>query len=294
MKIISGETKKTGDMLKYEKLTGKYAIWKGNITKGYKKWKNGGKEYYLNQKRITFYVPEALKEEWKVFAKDNDFTTLSNLIRESVDLFIKYRPYDNAKFLDVNLLSKISHELKQPLTLIRAYLQLFLKTYKSKLDENGNDMLKNVMSQTQKLENIIYDNFEPHKEEIDVNMEEEKNQYDILLVEDNIETVKFLTHYFKTNGYSCKGIMRGIQALKELKTIKPKLILLDIILPDISGYEVIKTVRYEYLYRDIPIFFLTAVPGSDVEEKAQDLKATGVILKPFNLEQLDIVFNYIK
>ncbi len=155
-------------------------------------------------------------------------------------------------------------------------------------------MLKNVIKQAQSLENIIYENFESPKEEIDKVMEEEKNQYDILLIEDNIETVKFLTHYFKTNGYSCKGIMRGIQALKELKNIKPKLILLDIILPDISGYEVIKTLRFEYLYKDLPIFFLTAVPGSDVEEKAKDLKATGLILKPFDLEQLDIVFDYLK
>ncbi len=68
MGIISGNTKKTADMLKYENLTGKHSIWRGYITEGYKKWKKGEKEYYLDQKRITFYVPEALKEDWKVFA----------------------------------------------------------------------------------------------------------------------------------------------------------------------------------------------------------------------------------
>jgi CheY-like chemotaxis protein len=70
--------------------------------------------------------------------------------------------------------------------------------------------------------------------------------------------------------------------------------LLDIILPDISGYEVIKTIRFDYLYNDLPIFFLTAVPGSELEEKARDFNVTGTILKPFDLEQLDIVFNYLK
>ena len=79
VRIISNYAKKTADMVKYEKLTGKHAVWRGTVTKGYKKWKMGEKEYYLNQKRITFYVPETLKEHWKIFAKENDYITLSNL-----------------------------------------------------------------------------------------------------------------------------------------------------------------------------------------------------------------------
>ena len=54
-----------------------------------------------------------------------------------------------------------------------------------------------------------------------------------------------LTDFFELKGYSCKGIKNGTQALDHLKRIKPKIILLDIILPDIDGYEICKRIKLQ-------------------------------------------------
>ena len=113
-------------------------------------------------------------------------------------------------------------------------------------------------------------------------------------VDDNIQTIKFLTIYFKRKGYSCKGVFSGNKCLNELKNYTPKLILLDIILPDISGYEIIKTIRENSSLKEVPIFFLTAVPSLEVEKKIHELNATGAIFKPFNLNDFKVLYDYLK
>ena len=79
-----------------------------------------------------------------------------------------------------------------------------------------------------------------------------------------------------------------------LKSYLPKLVLLDIILPDINGYEVLKRIRSNSKLKDIPVFFLTAIPCVEVEKKAQELNATGSILKPFNLADFNILQSILK
>ena len=70
--------------------------------------------------------------------------------------------------------------------------------------------------------------------------------------------------------------------------------MLDIILPDISGYEIIKKIKLDNKLRDLPVYFLTAIPKHEVEKKAKELKASGFILKPFNLSDLDVVIDLLK
>jgi len=47
------------------------------------------------------------------------------------------------------------------------------------------------------------------------------------------------------------------------------------------------------MYSDLPIFFLTAIPGTEVERKTEELGADGFILKPFNLSDFTIIFKYL-
>jgi len=79
-----------------------------------------------------------------------------------------------------------------------------------------------------------------------------------------------------------------------LKRYKPKLVLLDIILPDINGYEILKKMKADDKLKGIPVYFLTAIPSIEVEKKAQELGAAGSILKPFNLTDFDIISKYLK
>ena len=294
MITISEESKKTKDMERFEEETGKRAIWRGNVTESFKKWKKGENDYDLDKERISLYLSRDLKDEWVNFAKNNDYSTLSKLIREALNFFIEYKSkiIIKDKNIDIDLLSSLSHDLKEPLTSIKGYLQLVIEKYGKGLDDNIISKLKHALNQSLILENKIIeylDKFETEKE----GEKEPEGPYDILLIEDDLETVNLLSSYFESMDISCKGVLNGFKGLKELKRFTPKLILLDIILPDINGYEVIKRIKADLRLKDIPVFFLTAIPSIEVEKKVEDLGVKGTILKPFNLSDFDVIYEYI-
>ena len=196
--------------------------------------------------------------------------------------------------MEIDLLSSLSHNLKEPLTSIKGYLQLIIEAYSETLGSNVLTIINNVLNQCLVLEKKIIeylDKFETEKEE---EVEKRKLDYDILLIEDDVETVNLLTSYFESIGVSSKGVLSGYKGLKEIKKYIPKLVLLDIILPDINGYEILRRIRANDKLKDIPVFFLTAIPNVEVEKKTKELGATGSILKPFNLSDFDIVYKYLK
>ena len=123
MIIISDQIKKTKEMKQYEELTGRKAIWREKITESFKKWQKGDKNYNINRDRISLYVPEGLKSEWVKFAEENDYSTLSKLIRDAIKFFINFSSRGKQK-INIDFLSELSHDLKDPLTSLKAYLQL--------------------------------------------------------------------------------------------------------------------------------------------------------------------------
>ena len=291
---IPDELKKTKEMEDFEKGTGKRAIWRGNITETFKKWQKGEDDFDIDKERISLYVSKDIKDEWLNFASNNEYSTLSKLIREALKFFIEYRSKIIIKYknVDIDFLSSLSHDLKEPLTSIKGYLQLIIEAHGNTLEEKVISIIKNVLGQCSILENKIID----YLDKFEAEKEEEINglsKYDLLLIEDDVETVNLLTSYFDSLGFSCKGVLNGFKGLKELKRHIPKLILLDIILPDINGYEVLKRIRADSKLKDIPVFFLTAIPNIEVEKKITKLGATGAILKPFNLSDFDTLHKYL-
>ncbi|MFX1256469.1 MAG: response regulator [Promethearchaeota archaeon] len=282
------ETEKTEEMLKYEMETGKYSIWRGVVTEGFKKWKEGGKIYDRDKERISLYISEDAKKKWQEFIKKHNYSTISKLIRESVKYFIEKKSdmiNSNLLRMDVQTISNISHALKEPLTTIKGFSQLLLENYKEELSEDVLSTIKNIFDQSILLENKIINILDDIKVE--------PTQYDILLIEDDLPTIRLITSYFESKGYICKGVISGSKGLEELKRSTPKLILLDIILPDLSGYDLCKIIKSDKKFKNIPIYFLTAIPGSEVEKKLEETKADGYILKPFDFSDFDVIFEKI-
>jgi response regulator RpfG family c-di-GMP phosphodiesterase len=81
--------------------------------------------------------------------------------------------------------------------------------------------------------------------------------------------------------------------LQELTNNPCKLILLDIILPDYSGYDICKKIKSNRKFKDIHVFLLTAIPGSEVEKNFEDSQADGYILKPFDFSDFEVIFQYL-
>ncbi len=267
----------TEEMRQYQKDTGKYAIWRGQITEGFRKWKKGEKVYNRDKERISLYVSEETKEQWSDFIKSSNYSTISKLIRESVKTFIK----DKNNNISPKKISNISHALKEPLTSIKGYSQLLLEAHRDELSDQVLETVRNIFEQSIHLENKIINFLD--------NIKGQSIVYDILLIEDDLATIRLITSYFESKGYTCKGVVSGSKGLEELKNGIPKLILLDIILPDLSGYDICKTIKSDPEFKNLPVFYLTAISGSEVEKKLEETGADGFILKPFNFSDFDIL-----
>ena len=118
-----------------------------------------------------------------------------------------------------------------------------------------------------------------------------ESKYDVLLIEDDLATIRLITSYFDSKGFKCKGVVSGSKGLEELGNIIPKLILLDIILPDLSGYDICKKIKSDKNWANIPVYFLTAIAGPEVEKNLKNTKANGYILKPFNLTDFEVILD---
>lgn len=286
--LNSEDTKKL--MEEYQNGTDKYAIWRGSITEGFKKWLKGEKIYDRDKERISLYVSEQTKQDWQEFKEKRDYSTISALIRESVDYYIEHKSdllSDKLQRLDEKTISNISHALKEPLTTIKGFSQLLLENYADELNEEVLVTIKNIFDQSLLLENKIINILD------NIATEEPHPQYDILLIEDDLATIRLLTSYFESKGYNCKGVVSGTKGIEEIRSGLPKLILLDIILPDISGYEICKMIKEHEKYKKIPVYLLTAIPGSEVEKKMGETQADGYILKPFDFSDFEVVFQYL-
>jgi PleD family two-component response regulator len=270
-------------MIKFAKKTGKHAIWHGEITDGFKKWlkdkkKNGTSNY---NERVTILVSKEIKDNWENFAEKSDFNTISNLVRNAVNFYI-----DSEKLISqIKDINTLSHKLKEPLTAIRGFSQLLIENYANKLDIDIVIKLKEIFNQSKNLDSQI--------NEIFSKMIDKEQKYDILIVEDDISTLKVLLEHFKLNGKKCIGFKSGSKCLEELKYLYPKLILIDVILPDIDGFELCKIIKLDKKLKDIPVFYVTAIPDTEVSKKTRETGAEGYILKPFDLSEFDMLEKYL-
>ena len=109
---------------------------------------------------------------------------------------------------------------------------------------------------------------------------------EILIVDDEPSIVVPIQFLMEQQGYSVLVAENGEDALDVIYKYKPDLILLDIMLPRIDGYEVCEIVRLNPEYRDVKIIFLTA-KGREVEiAKGLALGADAYIVKPFSNTEL--------
>ncbi|WP_284036273.1 response regulator transcription factor [Neobacillus sp. 114] len=101
----------------------------------------------------------------------------------------------------------------------------------------------------------------------------------ILLVDDERRIIEVLEAYLEREGYEIHSADNGIDALKKAKTLQPDIIILDLMLPDISGEEVCRLVRKE---SDVPILMLTAKSAEDDRINGIVMGADDYLTKPFS------------
>ncbi len=112
------------------------------------------------------------------------------------------------------------------------------------------------------------------------------NKGKILVVEDDPDTLYMLRSYFEKQGYEVWTVTHGRIALKISGKKLPDVIILDIILPDIDGYEVCRRLRADLHTRHIPIIFLTQKGERDDRIAGLEIGGDDYITKPFSIEEL--------
>ena len=83
----------------------------------------------------------------------------------------------------------------------------------------------------------------------------------ILLIDDDLVTVKLLKNRLKNKGYDVLAAMDGEEGIKAVKDTKPDLIILDVLMPKAFGSDVAKALKQDVQTKDIPIIFLSNVPS---------------------------------
>lgn len=110
----------------------------------------------------------------------------------------------------------------------------------------------------------------------------------ILVVEDEVDISNMLKIYFGAQGYTVEVAGRGGDALTATKKQLPSLIVLDINLPDMSGYDVCRSLRTTTRTRHIPIIFLTQKDDRSDKIIGLELGADDYVTKPFDIEELKL------
>ena len=101
----------------------------------------------------------------------------------------------------------------------------------------------------------------------------------IMLIEDDIALQKMYTLKFKKEGFVSTSALTGSEALKQLRTHIPNIILLDIMLPDMSGLQVLQKIRESPVLKKIPVIVLTVLPEVIALKKALELGAVKYLVK---------------
>lgn len=108
----------------------------------------------------------------------------------------------------------------------------------------------------------------------------------ILIIEDDVDVAEMLNAYFRVQGYEVFTVNWGEDGVRSCQTVHPDLVILDIRLPDIDGYEVARRLRADRRTADVPIIFLTEKRDRSDRLQGLELGADDYITKPFDVQEL--------
>jgi putative two-component system response regulator len=109
---------------------------------------------------------------------------------------------------------------------------------------------------------------------------------DIMIVDDNPANLKLLEDMLRQQGHEVRSFPRGRLALQAVARIPPDLILLDINMPEMDGYEVCERLKSSETGSDVPVIFLSALTETEDKVKALGCGAVDYVSKPFQFEEV--------
>ncbi|WP_293347896.1 MULTISPECIES: adenylate/guanylate cyclase domain-containing protein [unclassified Microcoleus] len=114
----------------------------------------------------------------------------------------------------------------------------------------------------------------------------ENYQADILVVDDTPDNLRLLIRILQKNGYKVRPVTNGFSAIDAIQSSVPDLILLDIMMPDINGYELCQKLKLQPQFSEIPIIFISALEEGIDKAKAFEVGGADYITKPFQVKEV--------
>lgn len=117
----------------------------------------------------------------------------------------------------------------------------------------------------------------------------------ILIVDDNIKNLELLEYLLTYHQYVVQTATNGVDAMKILTSFRPRLILTDLQMPGINGYELIKKIKQDPNLKNVLIVAITSYAMKNDEDKVKDARFDGYITKPININTLpDVIASYMQ
>ena len=108
----------------------------------------------------------------------------------------------------------------------------------------------------------------------------------IFIIEDETSIIQLVQHNLEKDGFIVSSAINGNEGLKDLKKFEPNLLLLDWMLPDLSGIEICKSIRKDKSFKNLPVIMLTAKGEEEDKIKGLDSGADDYLTKPFSYNEL--------
>ncbi|MDP8266877.1 MAG: response regulator [Candidatus Aceula meridiana] len=109
----------------------------------------------------------------------------------------------------------------------------------------------------------------------------------ILVVDDEPDILKVIIFRLQKDGFEVKTASEGHQAMEIVRAEKFDLVLLDITLPGLNGYEICSQIKADENLKPIPVLFITAsTPSEGFQERVEQVNANGYVFKPFDYDAL--------
>jgi PAS domain S-box-containing protein/putative nucleotidyltransferase with HDIG domain len=116
----------------------------------------------------------------------------------------------------------------------------------------------------------------------------------VLLIDDNEDAIILQTAILESDGFRVESAMNGLEGLEKLKTVHPDIIVSDVLMPEMDGFQFCRAVKNDESLKDIPLVFYSA-QYTDEEDKtlAEEVGAEGFIYKPMEMEKFLAIINRI-
>ena len=108
----------------------------------------------------------------------------------------------------------------------------------------------------------------------------------IFIIEDEASIIQLVQHNLEKDGFIVSSAINGNEGLKDIKKFEPNLLLLDWMLPDLSGIEICKRIRKDTSFKNLPVIMLTAKGEEEDKIKGLDSGADDYLTKPFSYNEL--------